>query len=202
MFESVAIFFSSYWLIPGQTRFPEFAGDFLCRRSDLPSADFPAPGCMDTVDIPLNNYTYRFRKLSYREEFAINAAPGEDSRKTILTAALTEVSGLPVVAGDAVQIMAALPDPVIARTWVLYRTGLPDAKFFTTKGLYRAPDPVDFSAREAANEEKREEIIDRTVAHLEHKFGRKELAETLIHEQAMVADARERGTLVRASEKE
>ena len=51
---------------------------------------------MATVDIPLNHYTYRFRKLTYVEEFALGTGSGSDSRKTVLKAALVSVSGLEI----------------------------------------------------------------------------------------------------------
>ena len=44
----------------------------------------PGPGCMHPVEQRLNSLTYRFRRLSWREEAAITLAPGEDARDVIL----------------------------------------------------------------------------------------------------------------------
>lgn len=52
--------------------------------------------CMSLVEIPLNHYRYRFRRLNYEEEFALEVRPGEDARKLVLAAAMVDVSGLPV----------------------------------------------------------------------------------------------------------
>jgi hypothetical protein len=62
--------------------------------------------------------------------------------KLVLTAALADVSGLGIKSRDqACDIPNALPQRVINRIWVLYKTGLPEKKFFLAKGLFRAPEP-------------------------------------------------------------
>ena len=94
-------------------------------HSDPALPDFLLLGCIQTVDIPLNHYTYRFRKLTYEEEFALEPSKG-DSRKLVLQAALVNVSDLAITTRQqAEEIMNALPDPVVTRVWVMYRTGLP-----------------------------------------------------------------------------
>ena len=156
---------------------------------------------METVEIPLNHYRYVFRKLMYEEEFALAATSGEDSRRSTLTAALTEVSGLPISSREhAAAILGALPLPVISRMWVLYRTGLPESRFFSTRGLYRAPDPSKIIFKAAEEEERRGEVVDRAFAAMEQKFGRKELAEAQAQDTLLVAEARRKGLLVRATE--
>lgn len=67
---------------------------------------------MQTVDIPLNHYTYRFRKLVYEEEFALEVAVGGDSRKAVLQSALVSVSSLAIDSrAQAAEILSASQTP-------------------------------------------------------------------------------------------
>jgi hypothetical protein len=64
-----------------------------------------------TVDIPLNHFVYRFRKLTYEEEFGLEVGAGGDSRRAVLQAALVNVSGLAIDSrAQAAEILKALPD--------------------------------------------------------------------------------------------
>jgi len=49
---------------------------------------------MDIVEIPLNSFQYRFRRLTWQEEFQIWFKPTEDQRKTLLSHALMDISDL------------------------------------------------------------------------------------------------------------
>ena len=54
---------------------------------------------MQTVDIPLGSYVYRFRKLTFEEEFALDVKPGESTVLAVLAAALVAVSNLALYRG-------------------------------------------------------------------------------------------------------
>jgi hypothetical protein len=155
---------------------------------------------MPFVDIPLNNYTYRFRKLTYVEEFGLGVTGDVALRRATLRKALVGVSGLEIQSPeDAAPIIEALPDPVIYRVWMLYQNGLPEEQFFSTRGLYRAPDPNEIIIRSAEADDRREQVVDKALNALESKFGRTELREEQEHQRMLVANARKRGILVAAS---
>lgn len=155
---------------------------------------------MTTVTIPLNRYLYRFRKLTYREEFALAPGSGAEGRKAVLAAALTEVSGFTIPSAiEANRILGTVPVPVQNRLWVLYRAGVAEDRFFSTKGLYRAPDPRQLHRAQEETEDQRANAVDRSMAAMEQKFGRKEIAETMATERRLVEDARRRGALQRAT---
>ena len=79
---------------------------------------------MQTVDIPLNHFVYRFRKPTYEEEFGLEVGAGGDSRRAVLQAALVNVSDLAIDSrAQAAEILNTLPDPVVTRVWVMYRLG-------------------------------------------------------------------------------
>lgn len=100
--------------------------------------------CMVTVDIRLNRYQYRFRKLTYREEFALDRKAGVDGRKTILAAAMVEVSGLPILSpADALLILTTVPAPVLNRVWALPRRRSGGSVLFNHRPLSR-PGPSSF----------------------------------------------------------
>jgi hypothetical protein len=160
-------------------------------------------GVTATVEVQLNRYKYRFRKLTYSEEFGLELQPGDDARKVILAAAMTEVSGLPISSRDhALSILTVIPKPVLDRVWVLYKSGIPEDRFFTTKGLYRSPDTHQLSQIQAKSEEARSEVVDRAVSQMEAKFGRKEVQETLDIERRLFEDARRRGVVTKATSEE
>lgn len=151
---------------------------------------------MDTVDIRLNRYQYRFRKLTYREEFGLDQKAGAAGRKRVLAAAMTEVSGLPITSReDAALILTTIPVTVLNRVWILYRGGITEDRFFSTTGLYRAPDPHQLSNIQEAADERRSHVVDRTMEAMEQKFGKQEVAEAMAVERRLVEDARRRGTL-------
>ncbi len=82
---------------------------------------------MEFVEIPLNSFRYRFRRLNWREELNIPFTKTEDQRLTFLARALSNVSGLQITSqADATKILTQLPSAIFWRLWILYRGGLPD----------------------------------------------------------------------------
>ncbi len=93
------------------------------------------------VEIPLNNFKYRFRRLSWTEEARITPAPGEDARDVLLALALHDVSGLLIASFDeARKVIARIPNTLRSRIWVVYRGSIPPERYYHTEGLYRAPE--------------------------------------------------------------
>ena len=80
---------------------------------------------MDFVEIPLNSYTYRFRRLTWREEAALKFPAGVDQREVVLSHALVNISGLPVTCTeDALKVLRHVPPALRWRIWVVYRGNL------------------------------------------------------------------------------
>jgi hypothetical protein len=149
---------------------------------------------MNTVEIKLLKYAFRFRQLSWREEFKIKYDPKQDRIRTLLSHALEEISGLKVTSVDeATKVLTALPQSVINRVFILYKGETDEPRLFTTTGLYKAPEPHRFVKKYEEIEEKRERIMDKVEAELEQKFGRKELDETIETERLMAKNSKLRG---------
>jgi hypothetical protein len=157
---------------------------------------------MDTVTIPLNNFDYVFKKLTFEEEFALTAAPGIAGARVILTAALVTAGDLAIPKEDAPKIVAALSNPVINRVWLMYKVGLPEDRFFTTRGLYRAPQPNVVARHHQDEEDSQEAPTDRALAAMEQRFGIQQTNAVREQERMLLEDAKRRGVLVPASEKE
>jgi hypothetical protein len=81
---------------------------------------------MDLIEVSLNSYRYHFRRLSWFEEIRLPFAPNEDQRKTIVSHALADVSGLKVTVAQALDILKRLPDAIFWKIWILYRRNLPE----------------------------------------------------------------------------
>ncbi len=147
-----------------------------------------------SIEIKLLKYAFRFRQLSWREEFGIKYDPKKDRMRTMLAHALDEVSGLKVASvADATKVLDALPQSVVVRVFILYKGETPEPRLFTTTGLYKAPEPTKFVKKYEEIEEKRERVMDKVEAELEQKFGRKELDETIEMERLMAKNSKLRG---------
>jgi hypothetical protein len=155
---------------------------------------------MDTVEVKLLNYKFKFHQLRWREEFNIKFDPKKDRLRTILAHALAEVSGIKVNSvEDAERVLMPIPSAVIYRIFVVYKGTLPPARLFKTVGLYKAPEPSRLIKRIQEAEEEREQVMDRVERDMEAKFGRKELQEARQQELEMLKNSRGRG-LTRATD--
>ena len=142
---------------------------------------------MDTVEVKLLQYAFRFRKLSWREEFALKFDPKENKLRTVLAHALTEVSGFPISSvGDAQKVLAPIPSSIIDRVFIIYKGSLNPARTFSTMGLYRAPEPKKFTKKVMEVEKEREKVMDRVENEMAAKFGRQALRETREVENEMI----------------
>jgi hypothetical protein len=83
------------------------------------------------VEIPLNKFVYRFRRLSWREELRLKFKPKDDQRRVVLALALHDVSGLVLSPSEATKALQAIPEAVLWRIWVLYRADLPAERYYT-----------------------------------------------------------------------
>jgi len=156
---------------------------------------------MDFVEIPLNSFRYRFRRLTWREELQLPFTKTEDQRLTFLAHALADVSGFKIESkADAGKILAQLPPAIFWRIWILYRGGLPDDRFFSTEGLFKAPDQKAYIKRIVEEEQATEEQVDQATQQLESQFGVAEVREAQAVGSQLFAHAKKAGQLVKAQE--
>jgi hypothetical protein len=149
---------------------------------------------MEPIEIKILQFAFRFRPLSWREEFAVKFPPRESRLRTILAHALTGVSGVPVgTTEEARRVLAPIPSSIIDRMFVIYKGSIPPSRAFSTMGLYRAPEPRKFSKRVMEAEEEREKAMDRVEEQMAAKFGRSEIAETIAAENLMARNSKMRG---------
>ena len=149
---------------------------------------------METVEVKILKYTFRFRHLPWREEFGIKFEQKDNRLRTVLAYALKEVSGFPISSlEDAKLVLAPIPLTIINRMFVIYKGSLPPPRTFSTMGLYRAPEPRKFTKKVMEAEEEREKTMDRVEQQMEAKFGRKEIQETLDAEKQMIKNSKMRG---------
>lgn len=108
------------------------------------------------IEINLNSFVYRFRRLTWVEEASCPIPPGADAREVFLALALTDVSGYVIQSiEEATKIVKAIPRTLRWRLWVIYRGSLPADRFFSTKGLYDAPDAETHARRLAEDDERK-----------------------------------------------
>lgn len=149
---------------------------------------------MSTIEIPLLNYIFHFKRLTWREEFAIKYEPKRNRMRTLLAHALLNVSGITVATvEEAWKVIAPIPDPILSRVFIIYKGSLSEAKMFTTLGLYRAPEPNRFARHFEKAEQEREKVMDKVEQEMESKFGRKEVEEALEVERQMAKNSKLRG---------
>lgn len=142
---------------------------------------------MDTVEVKLLKYAFRFRKLAWREEFAIKFEPKESKLRTVLAHALVEVSGFPInTVDDAKRVLTPIPSSIIDRVFIIYKGSLRSARSFSTMGLYRAPEPKKFTKKVKEVERERDKIMDKVEGEIERKFGRQAIMEAREVENQML----------------
>lgn len=152
------------------------------------------------IEVKLLHYTFRFRHLSWREEFALKFGK-EDPRRVTLAAALDNISGLKIEKTvDAVRIFKTIPEAVLQRAYIIYRYKLPKTRIFSTRDLYRAPDPSKHTGKIQEIETQREETADVLHRQMEATFGRQELQEQRELESEILKKSGKRGAIKKDSD--
>jgi hypothetical protein len=125
---------------------------------------------MTTIEVNLLSYKFSFRKLCWREEFALKFDKRRDPRRIILAAALVTVSGLEVPSfGEAYRVIETLPVPILSRVFIIYKGSLSSPKKFSTANLYRAPEPSKYAERVKKEEQQQEAWLDTRFPKEEHE---------------------------------
>jgi len=149
---------------------------------------------MDTIDIKLAHYSFRFKPLTWREEFTIKFEKNRDRLRTILAASLVEVSGLPIKnCDDGYRVMEAIPSTIIERILLIFKGQSPTPRIFHTVGLYQAPEPNKFRKTLDEAEAQRDEIGDRLEREMINKFGAQEVREARELDRRILEGSKLRG---------
>lgn len=149
-----------------------------------------------TVEVQVLKYKFRFRKLTWRDEFSLKTPPRANHLRYYLAAALTEVSGLPVTSmEDAMKVFGPMPTPVLDRVFKIYKTKLPPSRRFETANLYRAPEPQAYAQRVMEEVQKVDDTADRAVRIMEQKFGKEEIEEAKAIDDQIVRASQLRGAV-------
>jgi hypothetical protein len=141
---------------------------------------------MDLVEVRLNSFLYRFRRLSWVEESSIKVTPGKDQYTVYLIHSLHDVSGLPVPSlEDAERIILAIPRTFRWRVWVIYRGSLTPDRTFVMSSLYDAPEPQVYNKRLVEDEQASDPVFDAVA----QKHGSTEASEAHALGQKMLENA-------------
>jgi len=150
---------------------------------------------METVEVILANFRFVFRRLFWKDEFALQTGD-RDGRRVVLAAALLEVSGLKVNGFDeAYRIFESLSEPVLHRVFLVYKGKQPDTRRFTTHNLYCAPEPAAYGTLISETEDLAEKKADMLVKRMEQQFGREELEEAAEVDRQVVASSGLKGAV-------
>ena len=151
-------------------------------------------GDMETVEVKLLQYTFHFRKLTWREEFGIKFEPKENRLRTVLAHALADISGYQIKSiDDAKKVLNQIPTSIISRAFIIYKGSLPNEHRFSTLGLYKAPEAAKYQKKIMESEQEREAVMDRVEQEMASKFGTKELMENRRLENQMLRNSKGRG---------
>ena len=147
---------------------------------------------MTTVEVPILNYVFRFRRLSWREE--LDFKPGKDLFREKLIHALVSVSGLPVSSvEEARKVLSPMAYPVIHRVYFLYWNSLPPDRGFETGSLYIAPEPDEYNEQMEKEISESDRIADRAMRSLEGRFTKEQLEEEAEISRKIVTNSKLRG---------
>lgn len=160
------------------------------------------------VEVKLLKYTFRFKRLLWREEFAIKFPADANPQRIVLAHALLEVSGLkPSNTAEALKVLNAVPMAIVERVYRIWKGTFPTSRRFTASRLYKAPDPVTYTKRLDEREVVEDNAHDQMLRQAESKFGSQELQEAREVEQKILRAAKKRdggfkGAIPASSEKE
>jgi hypothetical protein len=159
------------------------------------------------IEIPILNFKYHFRLLTWLEEFSINFPKNKNAQRIMLAHALVDVSGLPIESVEAAtRVLDPIPSPLISRMFVIYRGSVKPSRKFEVASIYRAPEPSAYAKRVREENVDQEAQMEKMHDQLESTFGAKELAEARALEQAIVTRAKDpktgvpRGAVVKPEE--
>ena len=136
---------------------------------------------MALIEIPLHSYVYRFRRLTWPEELRLRSAPGADQCKVVMAAAMVNVSRLPVTQADALRILGNIPEALIWRIWLLCRANLPDDRYYSSGGLYEAPDTMTYRKHIDAQDHASAQTGDAAIAAMEQDAPVDEISQQMFH---------------------
>jgi hypothetical protein len=162
------------------------------------SSQTSCPEVMDLIEVPLNSYRYHFRRLVWSEELRLPFVPTEDQRKTVLSQALTDISGLKVTVSEALEILNKLPDAIFWRIWILYRANLPEERYYTAGGLYEAPDQMAYQKRIQQDDDTVETVADEATTLVQRRFGGAGVEDAENISRQMFRNAQQEGKLISA----
>jgi len=160
---------------------------------------------MGNIEVKLLHYTFTFRRLKWREEFAIKQIPLKDPIRVYLAHALNEVSGLkPKDFLEAMRVIDAVPKAIINRVWKIYKGGFPASRRFLTGGLYSAPDTQVFMGRVAEDSggKKANDAHASAMSAMEAKYTEEELRTERENDRKIFDAIKKRDGLIKATQNE
>ncbi len=164
---------------------------------------------MEQVEVKLLNYTFKFKRMRWQEEFAINFPKDKDPKRVMLAHALLEVSKMkPANVDEALRVMDAIPSAIVTRVFRIWKGSLfPPSRRFTISKLFRAPAPLVHQRQMQRQEDDEDSAHDQLVQNMEAKFGLKEIEETRELNKKILAAAKKpdggfKGAVVATPDKE
>lgn len=156
---------------------------------------FPTIRYMDTTDqveVKLLQYIFKFKRLKWREEFAIIFPPKVSPQRIVLSHALLDVSGIvPKTPEEAMKVLNAVPIALVERVYRIWKGSFPASRKFTTSRLYKAPEPVVYNQKMVEREGSQLSEEDRAIVS---KYGVDQLAESRdIQERIRLAAKKKEG---------
>src|SRR5271166_4912834 len=123
---------------------------------------------MDLIEVKLLDYIFRFKRMPWKEEFAIKFPKKKDQTRVYLAHALVEVSGLSIKSfEEATKVIDSLPTAISMRVFRIFKGQVPPNRKFSTAALYRAPEPANYNVLTEEVQTERDELADRAAAAME-----------------------------------
>ncbi len=129
--------------------------------------------------------------------------PRSDQRRVVLSRALTQVTSgeaaRKVSRSEAETIIRNLPEAILWRIWLVYRGNLPNDRYYSSGGLYTAPEPMAYHRKIEEHEEATGAQADQAHERLHQQFGAEAAADAAHIGQTMLKNAQKAGVLRPAS---
>ena len=142
------------------------------------------------IELKLAGHTFRFRRLSWREEVQFSQKHPDATRRDYAAAAMATVDGLPITYDQAKAVLLELPRPICDRVIIFYMGSLPGRRQFQVDLPYRAPEASAYTRQVGAEDE---ELMSAEEEQLNRTFGAEEVAEAQALAREMVKGTKAAG---------
>lgn len=131
------------------------------------------PKVKETVEVTLKSYSFKFRRLTWRDTFSSK----KTSKVEVLAQALISVADTPTDYEGALKILRSLPIPIQDRVYVIYIGSQDERRLLTSLPPWSAPEAIEYKETLDKEEAQLDSMISESEEAFANQYGRQALDE-------------------------